>query len=106
MGDEYDAAAARWANGMRNAKPLIDQRREAQRAVATANRANAKRCGVKGCTRSGGKRGICAKHWSQVPLQERLYVVLRPMEAQMKAAAKEHRRILRLLNSGTISTDA
>lgn len=94
MSDQYDLAAQRWANGMRNAQPYIRARQKAQAEVAKRNRANGKPCGIEGCKYKVYKGALCRKHWDIVPWQSKLALSMACINAQIQTASEHHELIL------------
>lgn len=99
--NQYAAWAERWARGMQASEHFTRQRREAQRAVAVANRKRGAEhpCGIKGCTRHSYKGRLCRKHWSMVPQSDKITMMVAAMDAQMRAAQRHYPRFLRELQA-------
>ena len=94
--DEYDVAGARWAEGMRMAAAYTARRREAAKQISVSNRGKPARCGVKGCTRSGGRRGLCPAHYELVPDNAKIGAHVAILLAQLAATRREHRRLVKI----------
>lgn len=107
MTTPYADWAARWVRGMEAAQPMMTARRDAQRAVAVANRKRGagRLCAIKDCKRHAYKAALCRKHWAMVPYQSKVALMVDCIAAQQKVAAQHHRRIVRELQAQVRASD-
>lgn len=95
--DNYRAGMAAGAAARAAIAPVARERSIAQREIAKANRARslANPCVVPGCKRARYKGRLCKGHWDMAPFQAKVALSVAVMDAQVKVAAKHHRRIER-----------
>jgi hypothetical protein len=99
-GISLDEAAERYKRGVEAAGPYMRAARAAAQAISEHNRnvrPATSPCGIKGCKRLGGRRGLCQYHWRQVPERDRMTMMVAVMDAQQKEAAKWYRKFTREL---------
>ena len=96
--ENYAVGMAASAAAVERMRPIAKERARAQSAAARANRAEGqtkRRCIVPHCKFVWHKGRLCRKHWSEVPQDAKVALMIDTMEAQRKVAAKHHRRMER-----------